>query len=110
MKINMSLTENKRGLQVTVILPKRNLATEPILTKSQREIISMVKEEYPEFIFVSGPRKVSNNPEDNLTATWAFEMPAQPQTVKSQPKPKTTSVQKKTTTRKRKTTSSQNKA
>lgn len=110
MKINMSLTENKRGLQVTVILPKRSLATEPILTKSQREIIAMVKEEYPEFVFVSGPRKVSNNSEDRLMATWAFEMPPAPEPVKPQSKPKTTSAQKKTTTRKRKTISSENKA
>ena len=45
MKIDMFLTENKRGLQVTVTLPKRHMASEPILTKSKREIVSLVKEE-----------------------------------------------------------------
>ena len=103
MKIDMFLTENKRGLQVTVTLPKRHMASEPILTKSKREIVSLVKEEYPEFVLISGPRKVSNNTDQNLMATWAFEM------TEPAPAPKKKPAPKKTTTRKRKAPLAENK-
>ena len=103
MNVNMSLSKDKRKLQVTVILPERNLVTDEILTKSRMDIISMVESKYPEFVFVSGPRKVTNREAEKLSATWAFEMAA-PAPKKQEPQ------SKKPAPRRKKATTNSNKS
>tara|TARA_B100001094_G_C18051569_1_gene730283 strand:- start:158 stop:496 length:339 start_codon:yes stop_codon:yes gene_type:complete len=100
MKINMALTEDKKGLQVTIILPERNLATDEIIVKSMREVMSMVEEKYPEYEFQSGPRKVSNNTSAKLSATWAFVMKPTVKTRPLQKKSPTPAAKKKPTAKK----------